>query len=165
VVAAVPQRPIGEDLAVPDTPAAALHQLAELDTLHAPGGLLLQDPVTGVVVQPGCCCDLFEWRDWLGMLHGALVDLGQSPAPEVEYRGEVVRVWTEGGDLPRPPANRTSVDLDRAVLPDLLRWAQRDLFGFLSAARDWANATASQHAGRFVAALDASLKISEPLPL
>ncbi|MFC4021108.1 hypothetical protein ACFOW4_24640 [Micromonospora sp. GCM10011542] len=157
--------PVGDDLAVPNTPAAALRLLSEFDTLYAPGGLLLMDRTTGVLVEPGCCCDLFEWRDWLGTLHGLSVDLGHSPAPDVEYRGEVVRVWTEGADVATPPADRTYVDVNRAALPGLLRSAQCDLIGFLEAARNWANRIVPEHADQFVAALDAGLQISEPLPL
>ncbi|MEU5721508.1 hypothetical protein ABZ783_06770 [Micromonospora sp. NPDC047738] len=157
--------PIGDALAVPDTPAEALRLLAGLDTVYAPGGLLLTDSTTGVLVEPGCCCDLFEWRDWLGTLNGLLVDLGHSPAPEVEYHGEVVRVWAEGGDEATPPADRACVDVDRAALSDLLRSAQRDLVGFLDVTRIWANEVAPQQADQFLAALDAGLAISEPLPL
>lgn len=155
----------GDEFPVPHTPAAALRLLSEFDTLYAPGGLLLSDPTTGVTVEPGCCCDLFEWRDWLGTLQGLSVDLGHDPAPEVEYRGEVVRVWTDDGDLDGPPANRGHVDIDRAALPDLLRSAQYDLLGFLRAARNWASEIAPEHADLFVAALDTGLEISAPLPL
>ncbi|OKI77715.1 hypothetical protein A6A27_17320 [Micromonospora sp. CB01531] len=156
--------PIGDALAVPDTPTEALRLLAGFDTLYAPGGLLLVDSA-GVLVEPGCCCDLFEWRDWLGTLRGLSVDLGHSPAPEVEYHGDVVRVWAEGGDEATPPADRACVDVDRATLPDLLRSAQRDLVGFLDVTRAWANEVAPQQADQVVAALDAGLAISEPLPL
>lgn len=94
-----------------------------------------------------------------------LVDLGHDPNPEVEFRGAVVRVWNEDGGTSPPPAGRTHVDVDRADLPGLLRSAQSDLVGFLEAARRWADTTAPEHAGQFVAALDEGLRITEPLPL
>ncbi|WP_432050649.1 hypothetical protein [Verrucosispora sp. NA02020] len=157
--------PTGEDLAVPETPEAAFQLLASFDTLYAPGGLLLSDSTTGVVVEPGCCCDLFEWRDWLGALHGDPIDLGHSPAPEVEYCGQVLRIWTDGGDSASPPTDRTYVDVDRVALPELLQSAQGSLIDFLRVAHGWANEILPEKGACLVDALDSGLQISEPLAL
>ncbi|MET7751116.1 hypothetical protein [Micromonospora sp. NPDC005367] len=83
----------------------------------------------------------------------------------MEYRGKVVRIWTDGEDEATPPSDRAYVDIDRPALPDLLRSAQYDLVGFLRARRDWTEEIAPEHADRLVVALDAKLQISEPLPL
>ncbi|MFC4148587.1 hypothetical protein ACFO0M_20220 [Micromonospora mangrovi] len=157
--------PTRDDLIVPETPEAAFRLLAGFDTLYAPGGLLLSDPMTGVVIEPGCCCDLFEWRDWLGALRGEPIDLGHSPGPEVEYRGQVLRVWTDGGDGAPPSPDRKYVDVDRAALPELLQTAQRDLIDLLRVAQGWANEIAPGQGAGLAAALDAGLQISEPLAL
>lgn len=156
--------PIGDDIPVPPTPVEAVRLLVEADTLYGAGGLLLTDTTTRVAVEPGCCCDLFEWRDWLAVLDRRPIDLGHNPSPEVEYRGDLVRVWTDSGDDGNPPASRAYVDLDSTSVPALLRSAQRDLAGFLAAADTWANSIAPTHASRFITALDAGLQISAPLP-
>lgn len=155
--------PIGDDIPVPGTPAEAFRMLSEADTLYGAGGLLLTDTTTAVTAEPGCCCDLFEWRDWLKALHRQPIDLGHSPAPQVDY-GDTVRVWTESEYDTTSPANRTYIDIDQAALPALLRSAQQDLAGFLDAAETWANAIAPGHASRFITALDTGLQISAPLP-
>lgn len=140
------------------TAAAAVHELIGFDTLYGRGGLLL-DGGGGVRAEPGGT-DLFEWRTWLHALHRAPVDLGDPPAPWVEYVGvDVVRVWVdEGRDVPH-------VDLSRTVLPAMLRAAQRDLVDFLGPLRSWAGVHSPHQAELLVASVDAGLQITEPLPL
>ena len=140
------------------TAAAAVHELIGFDTLFGRGGLLL-DGGDGVRAEPGGS-DLFEWRTWLDALHGAPVVLGHPPAPWVEYVGEdVIRVWVdEGRDVPH-------VDLPRSALPAMLRAAQRDLVDFLGPLRSWAGVHSPHQVELLVASVDASLQITEPLPL
>ncbi len=138
-----------------DTPDEAVWELIGFDTLYAPGGLLLYD--NDIRAEPGPRCDLFEWRAWLGALYGADVNLG--PGPWVEHVGDQVRVWTgEGRDQPY-------VDIGRQALPGMLRQAQRDLTEFLGALRTWALTHSPQQSELLVAAVDAGLEITEPLPL
>ncbi|MEV0677476.1 hypothetical protein AB0I60_13240 [Actinosynnema sp. NPDC050436] len=138
------------------TPDEAVHELIGFDTLYAPGGLLLRD--NGTSVEPGPGSELFAWRTWLAALYRADLDLG--PGPWVEYVGEeVVRVWPgEGRGGPH-------VDVARQALPRMLRQAQRDLTGFLDALRAWAATHSPAHAELLVAAVDAGLEITEPLPV
>lgn len=146
---------VGDDK--PTTVAAALDVLTSNEDLYAPGGLLLEAP--GVTVEPGCCCDLFEWRDWLHALDGLPVDLGHEPAaPLVEYAGDVVRVWANEDS----PA-QGHVDLRRDQLYDLLRPVQRALLGFLDAVQGWAHALMPERAAELVNAVDRGLSISAPL--
>jgi hypothetical protein len=137
----------------------AVHELIGFDTLFAPGGLLLEDN-SGVRAEPGCGGELFTWRTWLNTLHRAPVDTGQSPAPWVEYPADdVVRVWVaQGRELPH-------IDLARSDVPKMLRQVQRDLTAFLSTLRTWADIYAPTQGELLVAAVDAGLQITEPLPL
>ncbi|MEU2613935.1 hypothetical protein ABZ570_20465 [Micromonospora sp. NPDC007271] len=179
-------RPVDE-VPVRETPAAALSLLSDLDHLYLPGGFLVVDQTTGVTVEPGCCCDIGDWREWLHTLDGRGVFLGDYPSPEFEFLGDVVRVWTDDGSITRQPPrrgvldvlrlrrrpepqpaqpedSRQYVDLDRSALPDLLRAAQHDLIGFLTVLRAWVDEVAPEQADRFVAAVDKGLEITAPLP-
>ncbi|WP_433273359.1 hypothetical protein ACQPZF_18845 [Actinosynnema sp. CS-041913] len=134
----------------------AVRELIGFDTLYAPGGLLLRDG-DGIEAEPGPHSELFAWRAWLAALYRADIDLG--PGPWVEYVGDVVRVWTaEGRDGPH-------VDIGRPALPGMLRQAQRDLTAFLGALRTWARTHSPRQTELLVAAVDAGLEITEPLPL
>ncbi|WP_371494756.1 hypothetical protein OG871_06085 [Kitasatospora sp. NBC_00374] len=151
---------------LPRTPAAALELLDGFEEFYAPGGLLVHDPGRGVLVEPGCCCDLFEWRDWLAALDGGPVDLGHDPGPWIEYPGGgAARVWAWGAeDSAGRPTPVPHVDLSRDALPGLLCDAQRDLAGFLPRLRAWALTLVPDRADHVVAAFDRGLAIGEPLP-
>ncbi|MBB5954033.1 hypothetical protein FHS29_000603 [Saccharothrix tamanrassetensis] len=143
----------GTDAATADE---AVRELIGFDTLYAPGGLLLHDG-EGAQAEPGPRSNLFAWRTWLATLYRADVELG--PGPWVEYVGDVVRVWPgEGHDGPH-------LDVPRQALPGMLRQAQRDLTAFLGTLRTWARTYSPQQAELLVAAVDAGLEITEPLPL
>lgn len=129
----------------------------------APGGLRVGDG--NVVVDPGCCVGLDEWRDWLGVTGGAVIDLGHDPDPLIEHRGPVVRVWQDAGQLPSGPAfdpDEPHIDIPRHTLPDLLDAVQQDLAGFLTALHPWARGISAGLADALTAALDRRLQISAP---
>jgi hypothetical protein len=159
---------LGQQGPMPPTAPAALAALIGLDTFYSPGGLLLRDG-TWSGGAPGCCCDLFEWRDWLGALAGVPVDLGHGPAPWIEYDGDLIRVWSaSAGDRTGDdagPAERIEphFDIHRDALPELLYGVQRDLLGFLDVVRAWAERIDPGRADALVAAFDIGLTISEPL--
>lgn len=141
---------------VPAEPALALRLLSDLDYLYLPGGLLLADQASGVSVEPGCCVSVDEWRDWALIAAGGIADLGHNPTPQVEHHDGTVRIWADD-DL------RDHLDVDRAALRELLRSAQHDLTGFLTAVRSWATAISPSDADGLTAALDARLQIGSPL--
>ncbi len=130
------------------------------DAFHVPGGLRVASG--DVVVQPGCCIGLEEWRDWLDVLAGEVVWLGHSPDVRVEQFGPVVRIWRDE-DLVDPKFTGPHVDIPRAALPALLRDVRLDLVGFLDALGPWARSTVPARADRLVAAVDRRLVISAPL--
>jgi hypothetical protein len=130
----------------------------------AQGGLRLSGG--DVVIDPGCCTGIGEWRDWLRILDGQVIDLGHDPWPLVEHRGPLVRVWADEDPFspagPRPP-DGPHIDLPRDALPGLLRGVQEDLAGFLSAVRPWASDIRADLAEPLALALDQCLQISAPL--
>ena len=145
---------------VPKEPGAALRQLLEADEVLAPGGLRLRDPASGSSLDPGCCCGLENWRDWLGLPHGDTPWLGHDPAPSVEHRLESVRFWPQGhAATPHPLTLRTD------ELPTLLEGVRQDLAGFLRLVAQWAATERAEPelAMALVELLDEALCVTEPL--
>ncbi|WP_141976361.1 hypothetical protein [Saccharothrix saharensis] len=110
-----------------------------------------------LVLDPGCCFGLDEWRAWVDIAAGGTADLGHDPGLLVEHLGEVVRLTEVDDD--DEPAGRV-VELPRAELRELLHEVRSDLLGFLDALGEWARRTVPAQADRFVAAVDRRLAIS-----
>ncbi|MBG0819338.1 hypothetical protein HS048_00985 [Planomonospora sp. ID91781] len=131
---------------------------------YAPGGLRV---ISGdVVINPGCCVGLDEWRDWLGALNGQPVDLGHDPDTWLESMGPVLRLRQDRDHLPPgelPGSSEQYLDIPRDALPGLLRSVHQDLVGFLAALRQWAQDIAPGLADQLVSAVDRRLQISDPL--
>jgi len=156
-VAALADRLDVESPAGCDQVVAAL--LAE-ERLIVEGGLQLVDTVTGMVVVPGCCAGLEDWRGWADVLTGGWPWLGHDPDPEVEVAGDDLRVWQDAG---RAGVN---VVVPRLVLPILLRSVQQDLAGFLAALEAWAKHIGLGETGTALAeAVDRDFTITAPLNL
>lgn len=135
-----------------------IQNLLNVDLVIAPGGVLLQDTATGVVIAPGCCFGLENWRDWLGLIHGDEVWLGHGTTAHLEHRGKLVKVWPNMD----PPA-RTPIELPLADLPDLLHSVHAKLNGFLTLAEQWASRYAPALAPALIAKLNEDLNIGSPL--
>jgi hypothetical protein len=132
----------------------------DADEFHAPGGLRVAGG--GVVVEPGCCFGLEEWRDWLDVLDGQVVWLGHSPDVQVQQLGPVVRVWRDEA-LVDPKFTGAHVDVPRDALPGLLRDVRLDLTGFLDALGTWARHVVPDQADRFITTVDHRLRITAAL--
>jgi hypothetical protein len=152
----------------PATPRAVALQLIAHSWLGADGGLLLSDTVTGVSIEPGCCCGVEDWSTWTAAFtHPAQVSLGHSPGPVIERRGDAFRVWQDGG----PPLDLGHgigpyVDLSGAELVALLQGVRRDLIGFRAVLDRWARATGlGEHGESLVRALDDQIHLTAPLDL
>ncbi|MFJ6465723.1 hypothetical protein ACIQM0_32645 [Streptomyces sp. NPDC091387] len=146
---------------VPDA-AERVRRLIACDRVVASGGLRVRDAATGVTVNPGCCCGLEDWREWLRLLDGDPVYLGHDPTPRAEADGQVIRLWPDGGDgTERPEAQ--PVRLPVSELPGVLRSVRTDLRGFLALAARWADRYVPSQAGELMAKLDADLEIGAPL--
>lgn len=139
---------------------AALRQLLEADAVLAPGGLRLRHPASGSTLEPGCCCGLEDWRDWLDLTHGDTPWLGHDPAPYVEHRPDSVWLWPQGNAAtPHPLAVRTD------ELPALLEGVRQDLAGFLRLVAQWVTTERAEPglAMALVELLDEALCVTEPL--
>jgi hypothetical protein len=149
-------------------PPGGRHEVADAllaeELLIAAGGLRVGDTRTAMVVVPGCCAGLEDWRDWAQVLTGGAPWWGHDPGPEVEVVGEDLRIWQDGG------ANRhrghwagRHVDIPGYALPRLLRDVRRDLVGFLDALAGWAARTGlGQRGGALVAAVDSNFAVTAP---
>ncbi|MEV4706834.1 hypothetical protein [Actinoplanes sp. NPDC049316] len=134
------------------------------DEAFAPGGLRVGSD--DVVIDPGCCVGLDEWRDWLRVIGGEVIDLGHDPDALIEHRGPVVRVWKSGGQLPSGSVldpGEPHIDISRYALPTLLVAVQQDLVGFLDALQPWVRGIRADLADPLAAAVDRRLQISAPL--
>lgn len=143
---------------VPDA-AERVRRLIACDRVVASGGLRVRDAATGVTVNPGCCCGLEDWREWLRLLDGDPVYLGHDPTPRVEIDGQVVRVWPDDAERPEGQPAR----LPLSDLPGVLDSVRTDLLGFRALAAGWAGRHVPSQAAELIARLDADLEIGAPL--
>lgn len=156
------------DLSITVTNAAEAIEayLTSDDEDYAPGGLRVT--ASDVVVEPGCCLGLDEWRNWLNVLNRQTIDLGHDPDVLLEHRGPVIRLWKDKnrllpGELPGP--SEQHIDIPRDVLPWLLQAVHQDLASFLVALRQWAQDMVPDLADPLVLAVDRRLQISAPLDI
>jgi hypothetical protein len=112
---------------------ALLGALLRQDAINAPGGVRVRDVESGVVVEPGCCAGLEDWRDWYELLDGKVPWLGHSPEPGLELSGASVRLWPDSERTDEP-----SCEIALADLPGHLERVRQDLLGFLDLVRQWA---------------------------
>ncbi|MFF5019883.1 hypothetical protein [Streptomyces sp. NPDC001165] len=141
--------------------AGLLRKLIEAERVMGLGGLRLRDTETGVVVSPGCCCGLEDWRDWLDIVDGAEPWLGDPPAPRIELSGPVIQLWPVVGASDQRV--RQPIEIPADTVPDILQTVRHDLSGFLAAAQQWADRYAPALARDLIAKLDEGLSISPPL--
>jgi len=134
---------------------ALLGALLRQDAIIAPGGVRVRDVESGVVVEPGCCAGLEDWRDWRELLVGKVPWLGHSPEPGLELSGATVRLWPDSERTDEP-----SCEIPLADLPGHLERVRQDLLGFLDLVRKWASyGLGDQVAAQF----DEHFHISAPL--
>lgn len=133
------------------------------ETLVVAGGLRLRDTRTGATVVPGCCAGLADWREWGRVLAGESPWLGHDPSPEVEFRGDTLRVWPDRASPIRHRSGADAVLVPSSALPGLLIGVQRDLAGFLDRVRAWTRWNELGEGGRaLVAAMDRDFAITAP---
>lgn len=130
------------------------------ECLIAPGGLRIRDTTSGIAVDPGCCCGLENWRDWLDVAHGGTPWLGHDPSPWIEQAGQTVLIWPDGGERsatpPGPPIGIPAIEL-----PELIGVAHHQLRDFLGLIEPWAEALNLPRPQELVTALDRHFKITE----
>lgn len=121
------------------------------------GGLRMEDASTGVVVDPGCCSSLDEWREWFGLLDGKGLWLGHSPSPGGELVDGVVRMTAD-----MEHADSPTIEVPVAELRSLLEGVERDLDGFVEAVSVWAERHAPSRAADLVTVLARALDVPVP---
>ena len=126
--------------------------------LALPGGLAVEGE-DGNVVRPGCCTGLEEWREWWSVPERPSLWLGHDPAPWIEDKGGVLRIWSDGG-LSERPKDAFSIDVQRDELGSQLRRVERELQGFLQRLEAWAELQDRQTAADFVARFDQMFEIT-----
>ncbi|WP_405019814.1 hypothetical protein OHV05_26115 [Kitasatospora sp. NBC_00070] len=142
------------DESLADPVARMLSGLLTEDAFVVAGGLRVEDTATGVVLEPGCCNGLEEWRSWLDIEFGEEPWLGHDPTPGAELIGTTVRLHPDAGQ-PGPV-----IELPPADLLTLLAGVQRDLLAFLGLLANWADRYAPGSAEALVAAFDRALEIT-----
>ncbi|GIF67967.1 hypothetical protein Ais01nite_60020 [Asanoa ishikariensis] len=153
-------------------PSAGRDEIVDLvvsaETLLILGGVRLHDSETGAMVEPGCCNDLNDWREWLLVDAGRPPSwLGHDPSPEVEFIGDLVRVWQDSvAKRDQGPRAGLHVDLARAAVSAQLHAVQADLVGFLATLTTWAeDAGLGARVPALIETIDRHLAISAPLDL
>ncbi|MFG2334851.1 hypothetical protein ACGFMM_35340 [Streptomyces sp. NPDC048604] len=137
-----------------------LHGLLTFDTPYAAGGLRVTDTSTGVVLVPGCCSGVEEWREWFEVLDGGgSAGFGHDPDPLAERLGDTVRLTVDAERHDSPV-----IELPAAELRRLLAGAERDLAAFLDAAAAWAARHIPDHAGPVTQALTRVLALDSAPP-
>ncbi|MFC8953737.1 hypothetical protein ACFT8P_14060 [Streptomyces sp. NPDC057101] len=134
-----------------------LHGLLTMPDLFAAGGFRVTDSATDTVfIQPGCCCGLESWRDWLEVLEGTGSSyFGHDPSSAAERVGDSVRLTLDAYANGNSPGVELPVEQVRA----LVTGAQQDLRDFLSLAGTWAEQHLPAHAAEVTAALARALDL------
>ncbi|HTJ69552.1 MAG TPA: hypothetical protein VL551_18590 [Actinospica sp.] len=149
----------GEDVSA----AEAVRGIIAAEALAICGGLRAENGA-GAVIDPGCCSDLEEWREWARFAERPALWLGHDPSPWVEYRDSCLRLHPDGGMQPRPMSGQTGfVEFSHDELSDVLRTVRRDLLGFLDALSLWARRIVPEQAAELVDVFDVHFQISQPL--
>ncbi len=109
-------------ITVADAAEAIEAYLTSDDEPYAPGGLRVT--ADDVVIDSGCCVGLDEWRDWLNVVGGQVIDLGHDPDVLLEHHGPVLRLWQDKDQiLPQelPGPSERYIEIPRDVLPPFSR--------------------------------------------
>ncbi|MFI6906056.1 hypothetical protein ACIBKY_32670 [Nonomuraea sp. NPDC050394] len=141
-----------------DSIEAFLHGLLTMDDLFASGGLRVTDTTSGVVLLPGCCSGLEEWRDWFLAIDGAVVSFGHDPSPLVERTGDLVRMTLDAEQAGSP-----IIEAPAAELRHQLNHAETDLTHFRNLVSTWAERQLPDHSTSIVTAVTRALDLP-PMP-
>jgi hypothetical protein len=113
-----------------------LKQILETESLVLPGGI--QAVWADKVISPSCCCGLETWRDWQEFLKtGETPWLGHDPSPWLEIRGDLIRIWSDGG-LGESIKNAVYIEIERSAFRAGIQSAEKDLQAFLFCIGSWA---------------------------
>ncbi len=112
-----------------------LKQILADDCLVLPGGIQVVQKRD--IISPGCCCGLETWREWMYFLKtGQSPWLGHDPSPWLERRGDIIRIWSDGGI--EPSSNAIYIDISYSQFKQALTLLEQDLQAFLFCIESWA---------------------------
>lgn len=141
-----------------NTASDVLRLILSEEHLSLVGGLRVQDTI-GTTINPGCCCDLGDWREWEKIItDGEFPWLGHDPWPWIERADNAIRIWADVD-------SKTSIDIPEDELADALYSVQLDLTNFLICVKEWAETIDRELAYSLVDKLDRDFLISPRLNL
>lgn len=146
-------RPVNATLEMSDF--LVFHQLIGLERLTAQGGLAVLK-AGQVVISPGCCFGLEDWREWQRAIANERTPwLGHDPSPWIDFSdGAVVRIWADEG------THADHVELTRGQLQQGIESAHRDLQDFLGRFESWLRDRDYRETDRLVELFDRSFAIT-----
>jgi hypothetical protein len=137
-----------------------IRRMIDAECLIASGGLRIRDTTNGVVVNPGCCFGLENWRDWLDVVHGGTPWLGHDPSPWIEQAGQTILIWPDGGEQATPPLG-PPIEIPTIELLELIDAAQHQLRDFLGLVEPWADMLQLPRPQELLTVLDRHFHIAE----
>ena len=124
------------------------------ECLSLPGGIQASDG--GREINPGCCCGLEEWREWLECpTSGRSSTMGHDPFPWIE--------WAEDIGNGSPDSNAFTIAFERERFVAQLERVERELRAFLLRVEAWAEAVGFPDPPALCRRLDACFGITEPV--
>src|SRR5688572_23031566 len=117
------------------TVEALLSGISAAERVILPGGV--QASAGEREINPGCCCGLEGWREWLTRVGpNDSPWTGHDPAPLVERDGDVVRVWSDGGLSQAPDA--FAIEFEQSRFASELGRVELELRELLQLVGEWA---------------------------
>lgn len=152
-----------EEITSAVSPTVALQKVIESESLILAGGIRAVEEDKHIEINPGCCCGLEGWRQWLYLNEGDYcLWLGHDTSPWVERIGNGYRVWIDSWVTERSLNGLSFIDFSPEELNQSLQQVSADLLVFLSRLTDWANRIEPTLAGALVTKIDKELSISAP---
>lgn len=145
-----------------DSTKQILQKIIEAKGLVLPGGLQAIDIDREEVIQPSCCCSLEGWREWYNFLEsGQSPWLGHDPSPWIEFRGDMIRIWSDGG-LDGAVKNASYIDVTRSDYIQAMNFVARDLQAFSFCIDSWAQEIGFEHSQELARQIDRCFNVNTP---
>jgi hypothetical protein len=142
-----------------DTKQAVLNDILDCTSLILPGGI--QAIEGDRVISPGCCCGLEGWQEWQDFSKtGQTPWLGHDPSPWLEQKGDLVRIWSDGG-TGESRQKAFSIDVYHSIFCQQLIAVEKDLQAFLFCLDSWVREIGFDRPKELVQRFDLCFKIDK----